>query len=714
MAPRRRRARSTRVTIEDEALTVQWEHLLLDHYKAPVLDAALAEQPLVIDFRVLEKHKPDMADDLLARPRQVLDAITDASKRLNVVTPNDAPFSGLPVRVIGLPDTTRMPIRALRARHIGRLLSLDCLVRRARDPRPMVSVAVYHALCCNNVFQVPQLDFGHIQEPLECPENQGGCGKSIGFLLDLDQSILVDVQPIEVQEPPDLLHGGEQPSRLDLFLAEDLCGQVKVGDRITANGYLLPIPKKQGTNTNVVANVRFTVAGLELGPQPQDEVSLSPDEEARVKSLAANPQVYDQLTQSIAPTIHGLQAEKLAIVLQSFGGITKLLPDGMRIRGDIHILLIGDPGVAKSQLLRYAARLSTRGVYANGKSSSAAGLTAIAVQEEEGRWMYEAGALVLADGGFAAIDELDKMDEKDRSAMHEALEQGTVSVSKAGGNVIFNSRCCVLAAANPTQGRFDPRFGVISEQVDLEPPLLSRFDLIFPLVDKPNRDKDAALAEHVLRIHSAGAIRAYRAYYGDVGTWTAQQEEEAFHGVEPIIPPELLRKYIALAKRTVYPVAGAAVREAVKDWYVKLRSSAGEDGPIALTPRQLEAVERLAEASARVRLSSEVTMEDARRAWALFENFLSRMTGDGSGLFDLDKIVSGVSHSKRGLIVAVEAAIRELEATTGDTQGVNVADLKAKLLKEQRIDAADVDRELEELRRATKVFFPRNGWVRIT
>jgi DNA replicative helicase MCM subunit Mcm2 (Cdc46/Mcm family) len=305
---------------------------------------------------------------------------------------------------------------------------------------------------------------------------------------------------------------------------------------------------------------------------------------------------------------------------------------------------------AKSQLLRYIADVAPRGIYTSGKGATAAGLTAAAVKDDfaGGRWVLEAGMLVLADGGMAAIDELDKMTPEDRSAMHEALEQGTVSISKAGIVSTLNARCPVLAAANPKWGRFT-NDRTISEQIDLPPTLLSRFDVIFSIRDLPNRERDRTLAAGILASHREGESRVYPA-----------NERTSSAGAP--FPPELLKKYIAYAKRSFRPVLSDAALAALEDYYVKVRSQGEEpNSPVPITARQLEALVRLSEAAAKARLSNEVGVEDAQRAIQIMQNFLKRVAMTEGGKLDVDLVQSGVSHSQRERLDIVMRVMRELQ-----------------------------------------------------
>src|SRR2546427_389043 len=350
-----------------------------------------------------------------------------------------------------------------------------------------------------------------------------------------------------------------------------------------------------------------------------------------------------------------MHVEKEALALQLFGGVAKLMPDGRRIRGDIHLILVGDPGTGKSELLSYMIRLSPRGIYATGKAASAAGLTAAAVRDEfgEGRWTLEAGALVLADLGLAAIDEIEKMNPQDRSAIHEAMEQQRISVAKAGITAVLQSRCAILAAANPKFGRFDEH-KYISEQIDLPPALLSRFDIIFSIIDRPQAERDRELAEHILKGHKVGEIRRRR----DAGLVVESEAPE--QPFTPEFDPDFFRKYVAYAKR-IYPVMTDEAMQIIERKYLDIRKTGEAAGSsVPITPRQLEAIIRLAEASSRLRLSETVGAEDADRAVRIVEYWMGMVAGE-EGRFDIDIIQTGISQSQREQIISIREGKFKIE-----------------------------------------------------
>lgn len=695
------------VVLTDEMLLRTWEELLRKYYKAKLNEVALEypnQRSLTVDYWDLDRHHQPLAELILERPLAVLHAAQKAAQAI------DAPFPEPPrlnVRVRSLPEQARVQVRDIRSRHVGRLVAIEGLVKRASDVRPRIEDAMYRCLRCECMLLEPQDEHLVLKEPMQCYEDQGGCGHSSGFKLVSEKSRFLDSQRLEIQESPENLRGGEQPQRLNLFVEDDLAGLVSPGDRVVANGVLRINPQKKGNTKSTLFDMHLQVIGIELQQQAYQEIHISPEEEDRLLGLAKDPGVYASLVRSMAPTIFGMDTEKEALVLSLFGGVEKKMRDNSRIRGEIHILLVGDPGVAKSQLLRYAASLSPRGIYTSGKGSSSAGLTAAAMRDEvEGRWNLEAGAMVLADRGLCCIDEMDKMKEEDRSAMHEAMEQGTVSVAKAGITATLNSRCTVLGAANPKDGRFETKYESIASQIDMPPSLLSRFDVIFPLTDKPHAERDNALATFILGVHRAGEMARYIEENGEQGVYSAADLEGATVLVKPPIEKEMLRKYIALARRRSFPVLTREAQERIRTYYVDLRKQGiNGEGPIAMTPRQLEALVRLSEASARVRLANEAGVEDVERAVRIFEYYLRQVAGgEPGGLWDIDKIASGVSHNSRDRIHKLLVIVDDL-ARAGP-EGAHINDVLAKA-RAQGISDEDARGVLERLVEDGRLYQPR-------
>uniref|UniRef100_A0A3Q2G980 DNA replication licensing factor MCM5 n=1 Tax=Cyprinodon variegatus TaxID=28743 RepID=A0A3Q2G980_CYPVA len=431
-----------------------------------------------------------------------------------------------------------------------------------------------------------------------------------------DRCACVDFQTLRLQEAPDAVPHGEMPRHLQLYCDRYLCDRVVPGNRVTIMG-IYSIKKvaatkgRAGKEKGVGVGIRSSylrVVGIQVdtdGAGRGATGSVSPQEEEELRALAASPNVYNSLASSLAPSIYGSDDLKKAITCLLFGGSRKRLPDGLTRRGDINLLMLGDPGTAKSQLLKFVERCAPIGVYTSGKGSSAAGLTASVLRDPVTRgFIMEGGAMVLADGGVVCIDEFDKMREDDRVAIHEAMEQQTISIAKAGITTTLNSRCSVLAAANSVFGRWDDTKG--EDNIDFMPTILSRFDMIFIIKDQHDHQRDMTLARHVMNVHLS-----------------AQTQTE---GVEGEISLATFKKYIAYARTKCGPRLSPAAAEKLKNRYVVMRSGAREHEretdkrpSIPITVRQLEAIIRVAESLAKMKLQPVAGEEEVDEALRLFQ-----------------------------------------------------------------------------------------------
>jgi replicative DNA helicase Mcm len=413
----------------------------------------------------------------------------------------------------------------------------------------------------------------------------------------------------------------------------------------------------------------------------------SPEEEEKILALAKDPQVHEKIMNSIAPSIYGYDHIKEAIMYLLFGGVSKTLPD-ITVRGEMNALLIGDPGTAKSQLLQYVAKIAPRGLYTSGRGTTAAGLTAAVIREKGGSMSLEAGALVLADKGIACIDEMDKMRPEDRVAIHEAMEQHTVSVAKGGIVATLNARTAMLAAANPALGRYEPH-RTVAENISLPVTILSRFDLIFVLRDVPNKDADAKMAEHILEIHRRGASP-----------------------IEAQVEADLMRKYVSHAK-SIKPALSKDALKRLSEFYLSMRSASETEGsPVAITARQLESLIRISEARARVALRKKVTAEDADSAIAIMKRSLEEVGIDLSSYrMDIDIIMTGKPKSVRDKMQVILSLLIEMEKETGM---VEKAALINELESEHNIPRAETERMIWQLLREGTIYEHREGFLKKT
>ena len=696
--------------LQDESLVDSWQRFLEENYNSDIQTVATEypdKRSIYVDYWDIDRVDQKLAEILLNQPYKALYNAEAALMNIDVAAEKKLKIH---FRVINLPDTNKIIIRKIRANHLGKLTAIEGLVKKRTEVRPKLQVGAFQCQKCGAIIRIDQ-EGDILKEPSECYEDQGGCGRVSSYKLLTNLSEFIDSQKIEIQENPEGLRGGAQPEKIGIYLEDDLVGEIAPGDRVIANGILHSMQRRRGQFRLTSFDKTMNAVSIERQEFAFEEVEVTEEDEKKILEASKDPEIYNKMRKSIAPTIYGLDIEKESLVLQLFGGIPKEMPDGTRTRGDIHSLLVGDPGTAKSQMLTYMSKLAPRSVYASGKASSAAGLTAAAVRDEfgEGQWTLEAGALVLADMGVACIDEIDKMDEHDRSSLHQAMEQQEISVAKAGINATLKSRCAILAAANPKLGRFD-EFSPMHEQINMPPALISRFDLIFSILDKPNIEKDNDLATHILNTHKAGELKE-NIVKSKRSTHTQDEKDQLMKKVMPFFEPEFLRKYVAYAKRNIFPVMTDEAIDLIKNYYVNLRNTSEET--VTFTPRQLEAFVRLAEASAKIRLSQEVTQEDAKRSINIIEKYLGRVGIDReTGKFDIDVIATGISHTQQSRMRSI---IDIIERICDASEDGNAS--RADIIREaeiEGIESSKVEDAVDRLKRNGQIYEPTHEKYRLS
>ena len=660
-------------TTKTQTSTAKFEEFFATSYKDDVfkiLEKYPDDRSLTVNYQSLEMFDPELADLLIEKPEEVIQAAQMAIKNIDPLV-KDADIN---IRFENLSNIIQL--KDLLSKYIGTFVAADGIVRKTDEIRPRIETGVFECRGCMRLHEVEQTSGNHIIEPSLCSE----CGGR-SFRLLQEESKYIDTQTARMQEPLENLSGGTEPKQMLMILEDDLVDDLNPGDKVRITGTLKTFrEERSGKFKNYIY-----VNHIEPLEQEFEELHLSEEDEEKIIELSEDPHIYDKIIKSTAPSIRGYREVKEAIALQLFGGAAKQLEDETKLRGDIHILIVGDPGIGKSQILKYVSRLAPRSIYTSGKGTSGAGLTAAAVRDELGGWSLEAGALVLGDQGNVCVDELDKMRSEDRSALHEALEQQTVSIAKAGIMATLNSRCSVLAAANPKFGRFD-RFKVLAEQIDLPAPIISRFDLIFVIEDKPDVEKDRELAQHILKTHQYSNI-AYD------------------------IEPELLRKYIAYARKNIHPVLTDEANKVLEEFYVSVRTGGVEEGtPVPITPRQLEATIRLAEASAKLQLKNEVEASDAHRAISLQRRCLEKIGMDpDTGKIDIARVEGRTPTSERDKINKV---MQEIGALEEEFDRVPISVLKDHLAENFDMSEEKTDEILKQLKSKGLIYEPRNGQVK--
>jgi len=656
---------------------------------------------LIILYEDLLASDPDIAEMLRKDPEALLEDAIEAFK--NLLKFHGAQLNNRDYFVrISTKDKRSpvfIPLRGLRAKHISSLVWSKGILVRCSTIRPKLEKATFICNLCGAQFDIPQLT-SRIRWPKFCTNKRCKAKAQTDFRLLSKHSEFIDWQSVMIQEIPEDLPPGRIPRAVQGILTYNLVDIVKPGDRVKLMGIFKSVlAQSTKSNNSTLFKTFFDINYIDPEDKAEDTIDLTKEDKKKIEELSKEPFVQKKIARSIAPDIYGRDDLKLASALSLFAGTRKRKPGGGYKRGDIHILFVGDPGTGKSEILKSAIEVSPRGLYTSGKGSTAVGLTAAVIKDTDtGQMNLEAGVVVLANGGVAAIDEFDKMDTADRSALHEAMEQQTVSIAKAGIVATLKAQTAIIAAANPYSGRYD-RYKTPTQNIRLPASLLSRFDLIFVVVDKPNAADDAQMAEFILK-----------------NSMTRPEDipEEIDDSLAPI-SRDLLKKYIKHARRTYQPVLSDEAKERIKEFYLELRGQYdSEDAIISILARNLDALVRLGEAYAKMALRNKVLKEDVEEIIKLFKRYL-KDTGydETSGKIDMDRIFVGQSRSNLNRLETLMNRLKEIfeENSWRALEKSNVIQI---LELEESLDKRFIESALEELIKEGTLYEPRSNQLKFT
>ena len=668
---------------------------------------------LDVDCKHLSGYDPALYKMLVSYPQEIIplmDAVCTEYFMQRVLPADEMPadeVGGIQVRTFNLKETRAM--RDLNPSDIDKLVAVRGMVTRCSAVIPDLKATYFKCSACQFHPPVALVDRGRVNEPpLRCQScNAVGTSTLVHNLCHF-----ANKQQIKMQETPDAIPEGETPHTVSMCVFDSLVDEAKPGDRVEVTGVYRAVPIRVAPNQRILKAVYKTyvdvihirkdqtsrikntaakednedaaeaqregvaTAGDRWGAQadedgkgqknegrgPKDEIEFTEERIAEFEAMGKNGDIYERLVASLAPSIWEMEEVKKGLLCQLFGATSKTFKGstaGNKVRGTLNVILVGDPGVSKSQLLTYVNKVAPRGLYTSGSGSSAVGLTAYVQRDPETKdFVLESGALVLSDRGICCIDEFDKMSEGARSTLHEVMEQQTISIAKAGIIAVLNARTSVLASANPVGSRYNPAMSVV-DNIQLPPSLLSRFDLIYLVLDKPNPETDRRLARHLVSLHF----------------------KEPPARAKAAVDASVLTEYIGYARATYFPVLNEVAAEVLVEGYVDMRrvGSAGGRKTITATPRQLESLIRISESLARMRLSNEVEKRDAEEALRLMRVAMQQAAMDPkTGQIDMDKILTGHSASDRMQRTQVADAIQEILGEIG-TGKARLSELVMKL-----------------------------------
>lgn len=600
------------------------------------------------------------------------------------------------VRIISKNNTIDMKLRDISADHIEKLVIAKGVLIKMTSPKPQIIVAQYEcAVCQARQSFLHDIDEFDLRKPEIC--SNPNCTNKKKFVLLKDLSEFINYQSIVIQESPEDLIPGDVPRSIKLIIQKKLVDTIHPGERVKITGIykIEPIESNRGMKSSLCTTY-IRVIGIEHLQTDDEDDDVTPAQLVEIKRLSLLPDIHTILKNSIAPQIFGQDYLKQAALCTLFGGVSAISITGEKRRGDIHTLFMGDPGTGKSQILLFCSKLVPRSVYTSGKGASAAGLTAAVIRETDSSgYSLEVGAMVLASKGICAIDEFDKMDKKDRSAIHQGMEQQTISISKAGINATLNAQTSILAAANPKEGRYN-EFKLPIENINLPSPILTRFDILLIVIDKPEKEFDTDVAYHILGMEN-----------------TEDDSSRENRIINTIIPFDMLKRYINHARNHVFPRLTNEAKKILINFYCGLREISAQERSFAIVPRYLEGLNRMTQAFAKMQLKDVADVDHAKMAIGLMAKSMRDIGLDpDTGTIDIDRIHTPQAHSLKEKVKYIITLITRIQKEK-DNAPIKLADFYKEVEMEGKVKKETAYEVIEKLRDEMVIYEPHSGEIKL-
>jgi replicative DNA helicase Mcm len=703
-------------TTSSDELTTLFHNLYRTHYDTEINELAESQsdtiQALTLDLNTIAEFNTDLAEDARTKPQAIIEYAQEALRTYDI--DHDTTLSNIRIALTDPRTITR--ISELRAEHNDTLVSIPGTVRSTSAVTSYPTEAAFECQRCGTQTYIPQktsLTSDNLDTPHECL----GCEQKGPFELDTNSSEYIDVQQLRIESTlsdPEI----ENPESIIAVAKHDLVNTAKPGDTVTITGIVELLGYGNDSPTlDATINDKYIIISSINDLEPGSLTTITDDDKHAIVEHSNQPDITQRIVDSIAPHVPGQETAKLAVALQLFGGITKTLDDGTTITGNIHIGLLTDPGIFTDEIIEYATQIAPKSVEVDGTDTTQVGLTTAAYKSSSGRksWELDAGALVLADNGLAGITQTNQLSSDAQAALYSVMRNQEVKASKGTATQTLPAETSVLASIQPKYGRFD-QYEPLNDQITIDRALLSRFDLLFTLTDTPNETQDTEQATELLDTNHAGEINAQLAQ-SPISEHSEEDVETLLEDITPPLSANLLRKYITHAKHTCFPTLTEEAKTRLEQYYVTTRTKHdGPHSPAPISAQKLESLVRLAEASARMRLSDTITETDAERVIELVQSTFYGQQSQPADDEDTDTTDEGVypdtPDELKDLVKNTISIISEKHREGAPVD--DVIDETLKTVSDGDVSAGDVEATIEKLRTLGEVYEPKQGHLRAT